>query len=64
MALNENTVTRSIRNGSRGNFGESLRKVRSINYTLNEPNLTILRVSVKLESSTNQKRTKYKNGQK
>ena len=64
MALNENTVTQSILNGSRWNFEESLRKVSPIKCTSNEPNPTTLRVSVELESSTNQKQTKYKNGQK
>ena len=61
MALNENTVARSRLNGSGRNFGESLTKVSSTKCNSNEPNPTTMEVSVELESSTNQKQTKYKN---
>ena len=64
MAHNKNTVARSRRNGSGRNFVESLRKLSSTKRTLNEPNPTTMKVFVELESPTNQKQTKYKNGQK
>ena len=45
-------------------LGRAWEKSASIKCTSNEPNLTTMWVSVELGSSTNQKQTKYENGQK